>query len=117
MNPGRDEPPAHVGRKRPDELVDTPPLPGQMALVMAGLVIGVIMMGVQLWLLTVALELYLGGQGGQVWQLALVSGAIFLGGLWMLWLLRRRPQVRRTTTPTGSRQDDEFHPAPDGRRE
>jgi len=55
-------------------------------------------MGIQLWLLTVALELYLGGNGGQVWQLALVSGVIFLGGWAMLRLLRRRPRVRDTST-------------------
>jgi hypothetical protein len=53
------------------------------------------LLGVQLWLLTVALDLYLGGQGGQVWSLALVSGLIFLGGLAVLWTLRRRPRVAR----------------------
>jgi hypothetical protein len=50
-------------------------------------------MGVQLWLLTVALELYLAGHGYQVWSLALVSGLIFLGGLFVLWLLGKRPRV------------------------
>lgn len=67
---------------------------------MPGLVIGVLLMGIQFWLLTVALELYLAGEGERVWQLALSSGVIFLGGLWMLRLLRHRPKVRRTTTPT-----------------
>ena len=80
---------------RPGDPADLPPPPGQTALVMTGLVIGLLMMAVQLWLLTIALDLYLGGKGGQVWQLALVSGAIFLGGLGLLWLLRRRPRVRR----------------------
>lgn len=82
---------------RPDsspELVEPSP-PGQMAIVMAGLAIGVLLLGVQLWLLTVALDLYLAGRGGQVWALALASGAIFLGGLLVLWLLGRRPRVRR----------------------
>jgi hypothetical protein len=63
--------------------------------VAAGLAVGVLLLGVQLWLLTVALDLYLGGQGGQVWSLALVSGLIFLGGLAVLWTLRRRPRVAR----------------------
>lgn len=73
--------------------VDTPP-PGQMPLVTAALAIGVLLMAIQLWLLTIALDLFLAGRGGQVWQLALVSGAIFAGGLVMLWLLRRRPHLR-----------------------
>ena len=75
------------------------PPPGQMAIVMAGLVIGLLLMGIQLWLLTVALDLYLAGKGGEVWQLALLSGLIFLGGLAMLWLIGRRPQVQRGTRP------------------
>lgn len=79
------------------EIVEPSP-PGQMAIVMAGLAIGVLLLGIQLWLLTVALDLYLAGRGGQVWALALVSGAIFLGGLLILWLLGRRPKVRRSPT-------------------
>ncbi len=68
--------------------------PGQMPLVTAALAIGVLLMAIQLWLLTIALDLFLAGHGGEVWQLALVSGAIFAGGLVMLWLLRRRPHLR-----------------------
>ncbi len=68
--------------------------PGQMPLVTAALAIGVLLMAIQLWLLTIALDLFLAGKGGQVWQLALISGAIFAGGLLMLWLLRRRPHLR-----------------------
>ncbi len=68
--------------------------PGQMPLVTAGLAIGVLLMAIQLWLLTIALDLFLAGKGGQVWQLALISGAIFAGGLVMLWLLRGRPHLR-----------------------
>ena len=94
--PTRDEP-AFVGRTRPDEVVSQPPPPGQMSLVLAGLTIGLLLMGIQLWLLTIALDLYLAGAGGQIWQLALVSGGIFLGGLLMLRLLSRRPRVRRTS--------------------
>ena len=95
--PTRDEP-AIVGRMRPDETVNQPPPPGQMTLVLAGLAIGLLLMGIQLWLLTIALDLYLAGQGAQVWQLALVSGGIFLGGLLMLRLLGRRPRVRHATS-------------------
>jgi hypothetical protein len=87
-----------VGPRGPDRAVAQPPLPGQMALVMAGLAIGLLLLGVQLWLLTVALELFLSGAGDRVWQLALLSGLIFVGGLAILWLLRRRPRVRRTGT-------------------
>jgi hypothetical protein len=90
-----DSPPAYVGRKRPDEEVSQPPPPGQMPVVMAALTLGVLLMGVQLWLLTVALELYLAGHGSQIWPAALFSGAIFLGGLLMLWLLRSRPRQPR----------------------
>ncbi len=39
------------------------------------------MTGIQLSLLTVALDFYLGANGGEVWQMALLSGAIFSGGL------------------------------------
>lgn len=90
--------PAFVGRTRPDESVSQPPPPGQMTLVLAGLAIGLLLMGIQLWLLTIALDLYLAGAGARIWQLALVSGAIFLGGLLMLRLLNRQPHVRRTTS-------------------
>ena len=93
--PTHDEP-AFVGRMRPDEAVSQPPPPGQMTLVLAGLTIGLLLMGIQLWLLTIALDLYLSGAGARIWQLALVSGGIFLGGLLMLRLLNRRPRVRRT---------------------
>ena len=74
-----------------------------MGLVMAGLTIGILLMGIQLWLLTIALELYLAGHGERVWLVALISGAIFAGGLFMLRLLRRRPQIRRTGQPIRDR--------------
>lgn len=87
---------AGLGRA-PEQL----PAPGQTAIVMAALTIGILLMGIQLWLLTVALDLYLAGDGARVWQLALVSGAIFLGGLGILAILRRRPEVRRVTPSEG----------------
>jgi hypothetical protein len=71
------------------------PRSGQTAIVSAALAIGIILMSVQLWLLTVALDLFLAGHGDQVWQQAVVSGAIFAGGLLVIWLLRRRPRMKR----------------------
>jgi hypothetical protein len=68
---------------------------GQQGLLLAALAIGILLMGIQLWLLTVALDLYLGAGDHPVWPLPLVSGLIFLGGLFTLRLLnrRRRPQA------------------------
>ena len=84
-------------RYQPDVAGDRPPAPGRQALLLALLLVGFLLMALQLWLLTVALDLYLGGRGGQVWPLALVSGAIFLGGLLALWLAGRTP--RHTGSP------------------
>ena len=67
--------------------------PGQLGVLLAALLVGLLLMGLQLWLLTVALDLYLGGQGRQIWLLALVSGAIFVGGVVMLAVLGRRPRL------------------------
>jgi hypothetical protein len=64
--------------------------PGQAPIVAAGLAIGILLLAIQLWLLTVALDLFLGGHGDQVWTLALISGTIFIGGLLVLGILRRR---------------------------
>ena len=69
--------------------------PGRDALSAAALVVGLLLMAIQLWLLTVALELFQSGEGRAVWPLAAISGGIFLGGLGILWLLRRRPGIRR----------------------
>lgn len=85
-----DRPPAaHPGSDRLDEAIERSPPPGQQAIVLAALMIGLLLMGIQLWLLTVALELYLAGAGRHGWSLALVSGLIFLGGLLVLRLLGR----------------------------
>jgi hypothetical protein len=84
-------------RNRPTPVstsTDAPSLPGQAALVGAALAIGILLLGIQLWILTVALDLFLEARGGQVWLLAAVSGLIFVGGLLVLWILRRRPRVR-----------------------
>ncbi len=83
------------------------PPPGQMAVVLVGLSIGVLLMAVQLWLLTVALDLYLGGQSTlSIWLLVVISGLVFLGGLVMLGVpgYRRRlhPETRGRLGGRGS---------------
>ena len=80
---------------RPAAPAEERPPPGQAAVVAAALAIGLLLLGLQLWLLTIALDLFLAGRGERVWLLALFSGLIFLGGLAVLWLLRRRPRLRR----------------------
>lgn len=64
------------------------PPPGRMAVVLTGLALGILLLGIQLWLLTIALDRYLAGEGGNIWALALISGLVFLGGLLGLRLLR-----------------------------
>lgn len=96
-----DSTPPRGDPRRPDEADERSPAPGQIAVIMAALSIGILLLGIQLWLLTIALELYLAGDGGQVWQLGLISGAIFLGGLAILRMLRRRPEVRRVAPSEG----------------
>lgn len=93
MSKQYDPPPAYIGRHRRDTTVDQPPPPGHMVLILTGLSIGILLLSIQLWLLTIALELYLAGEGGRVWLIAAVSGAIFAGGMLMLRLLRRRPRI------------------------
>lgn len=51
------------------------------------LAIGVVLMAVQLWVLTVALDLLLGGKQEGFVQLVAVSGVVFAGGLLVLKLL------------------------------
>ena len=77
----------------------TPPA-GRSAMLMAGLAIGILLLALQLWLLTLALELYLSGQTENTWQLVLISGLIFLGGLLLLRLLSRQPRGTTTLTTT-----------------
>lgn len=75
-------------------LPDTHEMPGRQALLLGALMIGLIMLSMQLWLLTVALELYLSGEGEGIWGLALVSGIVFGGGLLATWLLSRRSRIQ-----------------------
>gem|GEM_PF-3985596 len=87
-------------------------MPGQQALVTAGMVMGFVLLGAQLWLLTVALDLYLAGRAQNIWILALVSGAIAAGGLWIVFLLNLRPRVQRLTTDESGRHVRRFEDHP-----
>ncbi len=77
-----------------DPDIDRPPPPGRQALALAAVVIGLMLLGVQLWLLTVALDRYLSGKGSDGWILALFSGLVFLGGLLALRILSSWPPSR-----------------------
>lgn len=79
--------------KRTSDAERKPPI-GQVAVVTAGLMLGILLLGIQLWLLTIALDRYLAGQGNETWLLAIISGLVFLGGLLMLRLLARHPHLR-----------------------
>jgi hypothetical protein len=69
------------------------PLAGRSAMGMAGLAIGILLLGLQLWLLTLALDLYLSGLTQNTWQLVLISGLVFLGALLPLRLLSQQPRA------------------------
>jgi len=85
---------AYMRREDVPRAAETPSSgPGRAAMLLAALLVGLLLMGMQLWLLTVALDLYLGGQGRQIWLLAVVSGLIFVGGVVMLMVLGRRPRI------------------------
>ncbi|MEI2618699.1 MAG: hypothetical protein V9F06_13890 [Thermomicrobiales bacterium] len=63
------------------------PSVGQTGLVMLGLAVGILLMSLQLWLLTLAFDLYqLNDDRGTV-LVAIFSGLVFLGGVIMLRLL------------------------------
>lgn len=90
----------------------TPP-PGRRAMTLTAITIGVLLLGVQLWLLTVAVDLYLGGEGHEAWTLALVSGLVFAGGVFAYWLLRDpHPSIPRPS----SREPQSREPQPRERR-
>ncbi len=63
----------------------------------AALALGLVLMGIQLWILTVALDLLLGGRTEGLLRLAAVSGAVFAGGVVVLELLRARSRVKDAT--------------------
>jgi hypothetical protein len=54
----------------------------------------VLLLAVQLWLLTVALDLFLSGRGGALWSPAAISGRIFVGGVLTFTVLRRNAPPR-----------------------
>ena len=70
-------------------------MPGRQALLLGALLVGLIMLSIQLWLLSIALELYLSGNGDEVWGLALASGVVFAGGLMATRVLSRSTQGGR----------------------
>lgn len=68
--------------------------PGRRALLLAAVLIGVLLLAIQLWLLTIALDLFLGGRGGEIWSLVIISGLIFAGGVAAYVVLRRSSPPR-----------------------
>lgn len=75
----------------------TVPPPGEAGLVGAALMIGILLLGLQLWILTVALEEFQRHNDERIYILAGISAAIFAGGLAVRWLLKRTPSIRRTS--------------------
>lgn len=73
--------------------IERKPSPGQVAVVLTGLAIGILLLGIQLWLLTIALDRFLAGQTTDIALLAVFSGLVFLGGLLVLRLLARHPHL------------------------
>jgi hypothetical protein len=78
---------------QPEEERPGPPR-GQAAIALLGLMIGILLMGLQLWLLTLAFDLYLEGKQSETLIAAIISGLVFLGGLLMLRYLYRYPWRR-----------------------
>lgn len=73
----------------------TPPPPGRQAMLLAALTVGALLLAIQLWFLTVALEIYLNGtDDGGIWVLVGLSGLVFIGGLLVIRLLSRRAMLR-----------------------
>lgn len=70
------------------------PTPGQSVIIGLGLSIGILLMAMQLWLLTLAFDLYLSDEPERIIALAAISGLVFLGGLFMLRFLDRKPRRR-----------------------
>ena len=85
------------------------PPPGEAGLVGAALMIGILLLGLQLWILTVALEEFQRHNDSRTYILAGISALIFAGGLAVRWLLKRTPSVRRTSVSKSSR-DLRFRP-------
>ena len=56
--------------------------------------IGITLISIQLWLLTLAFDLYMLDEDTDALLAAAISGLVFLGGLAMLRVLDRRPRRR-----------------------
>ncbi len=69
------------------------PIGARLALIMFGLSVGLVLMALQLWLLTLAFDLFQSGVRFQTAVIAGISGLVFIGGLAMLWLLDRNPPI------------------------
>ncbi len=68
--------------------------PGRRSLLLAAVLVGLLLLAMQLWLLTVALDLYLSGRGGEIWSLVIISGVIFAGGVATYIVLRSNAPPR-----------------------
>ncbi|HEX2913007.1 MAG TPA: DUF6755 family protein [Chloroflexia bacterium] len=91
------EPRLYLGpeAQRSDQEQNVTPTQGQLAIVLATLLIGIMLLGIQLWILTVALDLYLGGSSQDIWALPLISFLIFAGGLFSLRMLGKTRYPKR----------------------
>ncbi len=69
------------------------PIAAHIALIMFGLSVGLVLMALQLWLLTLAFDLFESGVRFQTTVIAAISGLVFVGGLVMLRLLDRNSHV------------------------
>jgi hypothetical protein len=78
------------------------PPPGEAGLVGAALMIGILLLALQLWILTVALEEFQRHKDERTYILAGISAVIFVGGLTIRWLLKRTPHIRRTSVSKSS---------------
>ncbi len=68
--------------------VEDPVQPWAGPILATALMLGLVLMAIQLWLLTVALDLLLGGGDGGFLRLAVASAGVFAGGVLVMWLLR-----------------------------
>lgn len=73
------------------------PPPGEAGLVGAALMVGILLLALQLWILTVTLEEFQRHNDQRTYILAGMSALIFAGGLAVRWLLKRTPSIRRTS--------------------
>jgi hypothetical protein len=86
-------------REQPQRVI---PPPGEAGLVGAALMIGILLLALQLWILTVALEEFQRHNDERTYILAGISAAIFAGGLAVRYLLKRTPSIRRTSVSKSS---------------